>query len=287
MISVVIPVRNRAELVKRTLQSIAEQTVAPEQVILVDNGSTDGTLAVLQDWAKGRNARVTSEPTPGAARARNAGLALVTTPYVMFFDSDDVMPPRHIEQVSEGLKTNGMPQIGVFDMVLIGTNGKRYPKPYRHGDPMEMQLFHSTLASLRYVVNTGHINAMGGWNEAIGGWDDWELGVRLLISRPTMCYLPLEQPTVAYAQAESITGTSFSEKHGQWERALDAVEQTLQGTKYRRLVDYRRAILAGMYRREGHPEYARGLTNEWRMRLIERYVALGGRGVAYLSKIFS
>ena len=88
---------------------------------------------------------------------------------------------------------------------------------------------------------------------------------------------------MAFAQVESITGVDFSSKAGEWERALDACEATLRHTPYRRMIDYRRAILAGMYRREGHAELGHGLARGFRMKLIERYVAMGGRGVAYLA----
>lgn len=287
MITVVIPVKNRAELVKRTLQSIANQTVAPTAVILVDNGSADGTLHVLQQWAANHpNTTVISELDEGASAARNAGLAIVSTPYVMFFDSDDIMPPRHIEQVVEGLKNNNYPSIAAFNLVLIDTHGKKHPKPFRHGDPMEMHLFHTILSTQRCVISTELAQSIGGWNETLPVWNDWEFGVRLLKSHPHVAYFPLDQPVEAYAQTESITDIAYNLKHGLWEKTLNAVDRELEGTKYHRIVDYRRAILAGEYRQEGHSEYSKGLTHGVRMHLIERYVSLGGRGVALLYKIF-
>ena len=54
MISVVIPVWNRAGMVGRTLESLAAQTVWPDRVVLVDNDSTDDTARVLRHWALGR-----------------------------------------------------------------------------------------------------------------------------------------------------------------------------------------------------------------------------------------
>lgn len=286
MISVVIPVRNRAGLVGRTLQSLEAQTLAPDAIYLVDNGSTDGTLDVLRCWAAGRgNVRVLEEPQPGATYARNAGLACVQTPYVMFFDSDDVMPPRHIEQIMTGLRASNLPKIGVFDMELVRLDGSVSPQPYRRGNPMAMQIFHSILSTQRCVVSTDYARSAGGWNTALAVWNDYELGVRLLVPRPTLAYLPLERPVVAYAQAESITGTNFASKAGQWEQALDACRRVLRGTGYERLIDYRRAILAGMYRREGHAELAKGMVTGLRLSFVERYVAAGGRGVAYLAKL--
>lgn len=280
MISVVIPVRNRVELVKRTLESIQAQTVEPDEIILVDNGSTDGTLEVLRSYP---GATVVEEPRPGAAIARNAGLKKVKSEYVMFFDSDDVMPPRHIEEVTNGLRAAGMPELGAFNMELIKLDGSRLPKPFRHGDTMKMQIFHAILSTQRCVISTELARRVGGWNESLGGWDDLEFGVRLLATGAEVAELKISDPIEVYAQVESITGTDFSSKAGQWERALDACQQAVRGTKYERMIDLRRAILAGMYLKEGHREHAETIKLTPFQKLISRYVALGGRGVAYLA----
>ncbi|MCM1309697.1 MAG: glycosyltransferase family 2 protein [Bacteroides sp.] len=280
MISVVIPVRNRERLVKRTLTSLKEQTLAPDAVILVDNGSTDGTLDVLRQYP---GAIVIEEPRPGATTARNAGLERVNSEYVLFFDSDDIMPPRHIEELTAALRAANMPEIGAFDMELINLDGTRSPKPFRHGDPMKMQIFHSILSTQRCVISTELARRVGGWNETLPVWDDLEFGVRLLASCARMTRLKISEPVHTYAQAESITGTDFASKAGKWEKSLDACADIVKGTKYERMINMRRAILAGMYRRENRPDLAKSIKLTPFQRLISRYVALGGRGVAYLA----
>lgn len=286
MISVVIPVYNREHLVKRTLDSVAAQTLAPDKVILVDNNSTDGTRAVLDGWAAGRdNVEVIGCATPGAAAARNAGLALVESDYVMFFDSDDYMPPRHVEQVSAALAGENPPPIVAFDIVYVNLAGKELLKRYRKGDVLFNHIFHAVLTTQRCAVSTALLRTVGGWNESLRGWDDMEFGVKLLMACSDVVYVRLERPVMVHAQAESITGTKFSDKAGEWERALDACEHALAGSGYAALIDWRRAILAGMYMREGHRELAMPLLKNFKMKLIARYVALGGRGVAELARL--
>lgn len=286
MITVVIPVKNRAELVKRTLRSFDMQTQRPTAIILVDNNSTDNTLQVLQEWADGKHwVTVIKETKPGAAAARNAGLQMVKTPYVLFFDSDDIMPKRHIEQITNGLKAANNAKIAAFDMELTDLQGNIHRKAFRKGDHVRMHIFHSILSTQRCVLSTDLARSVGAWNETLPCWNDWEFGIRLLLKETEIEYIPLDEPVRVYAQAESITGTDFSSKKGKWERALDAVDDALANSPYRRLIKYRRAILAGMYRREGHPEYAKGLTKGPWMKFVEYYVAFGGRGVEYLSRI--
>lgn len=287
MITVVIPVRNRAGLVKRTLESIDAQTLKPKAVILVDNGSTDSTREVLLNWAANRpEIKVISEPRPGATNARNAGLALVETPYVMFFDSDDEMPRRHIEEVTAALQQAALPDILEFPSEFINPAGHRKLSPLRSGDPLKNQIFHSTLATQRYCAKTDLIRRVGGWDAELPAWNDLELGVRLLAAQPSLAQTRLSEPVRIFIHDDSITGPDFSSKAGQWELALDHCERDLDDRPdYKPYINYRRAILAGMYRREGHPELAGGLIRGWWMKLIATYVARGGRGVAELAKV--
>ena len=85
MLTIVIPVYNRQDIVNRTLISVASQTARPLNVILVDNNSTDNTLATLSQWkslVESDDFQITilTETQTGAAAARNCGLHNVTTP---------------------------------------------------------------------------------------------------------------------------------------------------------------------------------------------------------------
>ena len=93
--SIVVPVYNRATAIVRCLDSIAMQRgVEAFSVIVVDNNSTDGSAAAVSAWHDAHSEidlMQVTETRQGAAAARNKGLNMVTTPYVMFFDSDDEM----------------------------------------------------------------------------------------------------------------------------------------------------------------------------------------------------
>lgn len=74
---------------------MAEQTTSDFDIVVVNNGSTDGTARLLRDWAAEgpTRRRVVSEPTPGLSRARNAGFAATDADVVLFIDDDAVDPP--------------------------------------------------------------------------------------------------------------------------------------------------------------------------------------------------
>ena len=93
-VSVVIPVYNVEDYLDRCLRSVLQSTCPDIEVLCVDDGSTDGSLAILQDWAA-RDQRITviSKPNGGLSSARNAGLAQACGKYVYFLDSDDYISP--------------------------------------------------------------------------------------------------------------------------------------------------------------------------------------------------
>lgn len=88
-VTVVIPARNDAEMLQRCLASLAAQTVAPDEVVVVDNGSTDATRAV----AEAAGARVVVEPIAGIPRASAAGFDAARGDLLLRIDADTVCPP--------------------------------------------------------------------------------------------------------------------------------------------------------------------------------------------------
>lgn len=104
-ISVVIPTKDRAELLAVTLRSVSEQSLAPAEVIVADDGSTDET----EDVVRRAGARLVRNPEGGwgAAGARNAGLEETRTEYVSFLDSDDLLHPRALERLHDALSADG------------------------------------------------------------------------------------------------------------------------------------------------------------------------------------
>jgi glycosyltransferase involved in cell wall biosynthesis len=104
LVSVIIPVRNGERWIAETLESVLMQTYGALEIILVDNGSTDGTRSVVRRYP---TVRVVHVPTPGLGRARNSGLDAATGKYVLFLDGDDLIAPNKIERQVETLEQTG------------------------------------------------------------------------------------------------------------------------------------------------------------------------------------
>lgn len=300
--SVVVPVFNRASIVRDTLDTIHGQTYRPMQLVIVDNGSTDNTRAVVEEWATAHrhedfSVTVVGESTPGASAARNRGLREVTGDMMMFFDSDDRMYPDLAATVMEAFSRRPEMEMAVWPVLYRPYTGAPHKTHVNPARPIECHLIHSTLCTIAYAAKPELFRKAGGWNQDLRAWDDWELGVRILLRHPVTEYIgrPLCE---AIGRQESITGENFHSKAGSWEASLDTVErvvsESVADTTIRdsllRMVNYRRIILAAHYIREGYPQHARPLTaralhapsvnpfHRIMLRIALRHTALGLRG---------
>ncbi|MBR0447812.1 MAG: glycosyltransferase family 2 protein [Clostridia bacterium] len=108
LISIIVPVYNVAEYLPRCMDSILEQTYTNLEVILIDDGSTDGSDAICNAYAeKDGRVRVVHQENGGVGRARNAGLAHCTGDYIAFVDSDDYIFPDSIRQLYDRAQADG------------------------------------------------------------------------------------------------------------------------------------------------------------------------------------
>jgi glycosyltransferase involved in cell wall biosynthesis len=124
-VSVVLPTFNRAPTLKRAIDSVLNQTFTDLELIVVDDGSTDGTPQILSRYADRRNVTCVSTPHSGCAAARNAGINLSQGRYVAFQDSDDEWEPHKLATAVATLEATG-PDTGVFysDMLMILADGR-------------------------------------------------------------------------------------------------------------------------------------------------------------------
>jgi glycosyltransferase involved in cell wall biosynthesis len=94
-VSVVIPTYNRASLIERAIRSAVLNTTAADEIIVVDDGSTDGTEDVLRRF--GSRIKIVRGEHRGAGKARNLGVSRSTRPYIAFLDSDDEWMPHKMQ----------------------------------------------------------------------------------------------------------------------------------------------------------------------------------------------
>ena len=166
-IAVVIPTYNVEAYIEATLQSVFSQTTMPDEVIVVDNGSTDRTAQLVEKF----QVKFISETRKkGAAVARNRGISEAQSSWVAFLDGDDRFFPEKISKLKAAIERNPRAVIFAHDE-LEGPNGGPYveKKLHRYFDKTAEnlpQLFERCFLSTSTVaVRRDILNEVGGFNE--------------------------------------------------------------------------------------------------------------------------
>lgn len=198
-VSAILPTFNRADFLAETLDSILSQTEPPDEVIVVDDGSTDNSRAVLDKFSA--HIRRVHIRNSGAPVARNTGAYLATGEWLWFCDSDDLWQPEYLSHVRALLRADPEPRFvfGNFHLIRNGiwdTRSKFEIAPVGYWDRsrdtrtggcwtiteplyeklLEFQpVFHSTL-----VVSRSLFDAIGGYNPRFArtGSEDFEFVLR-------------------------------------------------------------------------------------------------------------
>lgn len=166
-VSIIIPVYNRKELLARTLSSVAKQTWRPLEVIIVDNGSDDGTYEYALEWrdansVEGLHVEVMREERRGACYARNTGLCAATGRFTLFFDSDDTMRPTLVERAVNGFRDHPEAEIVCWKCLIHTLDGKSKVAPFYPDRGMECHLVHALLRTHGYMAPTELFRKAGG-----------------------------------------------------------------------------------------------------------------------------
>ncbi|MCR5820625.1 MAG: glycosyltransferase family 2 protein [Bacteroidaceae bacterium] len=311
LLTVVVPVYNRSHLIERTLNSIAASDCRDFVLKVVDNASTDESLAVCRQWAK-RNApaceisiEVLEEPKAGAPYARNRGLAGCDTPYIYFFDSDDICSKDFIGDATEAL-ANGDADI-LFAPVQMQAGGRLKVRDYVEGGGITEQLGCSMFSTHSMVFRTEWLRDIGGWREDLTVWQDWELGVRALIRRARIKWMTAHPYHRIAIHDDSITGSSMGQTLEGTLHAMRCVTEEIRNAatissgekdKCMLALYFRAMIMAGKLSGEGN---ARGTQAYRRLaaevmpnpgfkasaagRFLYTYTAHGGRGAWRLASL--
>lgn len=104
LVSVIVPVYNAEKFLKYSLKSLQNQTYPFWEAVLINDGSTDNSLSVMQQYALGDSRfKIITQPNSGVASARNTGLAAVHGDYIAFLDPDDMFCPQFMEIMLKAL----------------------------------------------------------------------------------------------------------------------------------------------------------------------------------------
>ena len=140
LVSIIIPVYKVERYLDKCVASVAAQTYANLEILLVDDGSPDGCPAMCDAWAaKDARVRVIHKPNGGLSDARNAGIKVATGAYIYFADSDDTVAPTLVEDCLAAMRDYDADLV-MFQFDTISENDKPLLSNYRHNDYSEVQI---------------------------------------------------------------------------------------------------------------------------------------------------
>ncbi|WKN48585.1 glycosyltransferase [Nocardioides sp. Arc9.136] len=199
-VSVVVPVRNEERTIDECLRSVLAQDFGDLEVVVVDNGSTDATPAMLRAWTEADpRVRVLTLDRPSIPAALNAALAAVRGRWLVRVDAHSTVPPEYVGVAMRLLRTGRWVGVGGRkDAVAATPTGKAIAavlgsrlavggSTYHHG---------TTPQTVEHVpfgcYPTERLRAVGGWDEGIANNEDFELDQRLrrhgeLYFDPSLC----------------------------------------------------------------------------------------------------
>jgi GT2 family glycosyltransferase len=215
-VSVVIPAYNRSGSIAAAIASVLRQSFADFELVVVDDGSTDGTAAAVASISDPRLRLVAHASNRGAAAARNTGLEEARGAWIAYQDSDDEWLPRKLEKQMARLAEPDAGWIAAYCGLLTvrprgDTTADRLrlsytPEPHLaavEGDLLPGLMRTSLVSTQTLVVRRDRLRAIGGFDESLPALEDWECMLRLApLGRVALVDEPL---VVQRFSANSIT----------------------------------------------------------------------------------
>ncbi len=205
LVSAIVATYNRANVISEAIESILAQTYKNLEVIIVDDGSTDGTVEVLERF--GSRLRILRQQNAGPSIARNCGIAAAKGEIISFLDSDDTWLPQKIERqvallekagnsacccvCNALLKSKNQPILTSFKNSLLNPSEEEglwlnAPQVLMH----RFMLFNQTVA-----VRRKELAKVGGFDESLRYMEDYDLALRLSLLAP---FAFINEPLVIY-----------------------------------------------------------------------------------------
>lgn len=252
--SVIIPLYNKAPYVAKAIYSVIEQTYINWELIVIDDGSQDDSLKVVEelrrtdllDVEKQGRFRLVLQTNVGVATTRNRGVGLAMGDYVCFLDADDWWAPAFLQQMKDLIEE--FPTAGIYGHAYwYHKNGKDRPifigptdVPYRgtiNYCKIYSQRNYMPLTSISVAMSKEIFDKLGGFNPNLSLGEDFDLWIRIALRYPVVVN---NTPLAYYNQDVDVNNRAIGRlhdpaKHMLWN--LDYLEE-----EERKNVDYKRLI---------------------------------------------
>ncbi|MBO6606147.1 glycosyltransferase family 2 protein [Psychroserpens sp.] len=299
--TVIISVYNKASHLSKTITSVIDQSFSDFEIIIINDGSTDNSKAIL-DGLTDERIQIIHQSNQGVSRARNNGIALAKSDYIALLDGDDIWHPEYLKRMHDTINANS--EQSVFTCAIAHKyNTTIVPVPYSieaHSDVLILDYFkasqkHSALSGSSVVFKKEILKTTGEFDPKIRSGEDTDLWIRFGMHYPIVFICEV---LVFYVfDLKSLSNTNFNiEDKPPFDSYAEAESQNIY---LKRFIDRNRFSLAVMSKlnndKEGFTYYRKALSTKnlsWKRRLILdsprwlikyllRIKALGGKKLYY------
>lgn len=220
-IAAIMPVYNGRLWVEQAVRSVLAQTVAPDEIIVIDDGSTDESMDLVRAIAaEGAKIRILTQANAGQSAARNLAISLCTSEWIALIDQDDLWYPNHLEELADAVRQHRGLRLGwvYSDFDDIDVDGRlvkrdfidhtKIDNPKRDLTKVLAQGF--IIQPSATLISREAILEVGGFDERLSGYEDDDLFLRIFRADYDNAFLA--EPTSQWRiHASSAGGTARTE----------------------------------------------------------------------------
>lgn len=212
MISVIMPTYNRARVIEKAIHSVLNQSYKDLELIIVDDGSTDGTQEAVGNLTDQRIRYIRCDENRGHSHARNMGIDAAKGEYIAFLDSDNVWVENHLKRRVDMLEGSEKPALvfGNVEMLEEGVSRHIFPSGLRAEDAMDR----AALIRLMCMGNQMDTNAVAlsrecmacyRFDESMNALVDWDLFLRIILDPKYEVFFDPEITVRHYLSSDSVS----------------------------------------------------------------------------------
>jgi glycosyltransferase involved in cell wall biosynthesis len=198
-ISVVIPAYNSAAFIAKTLESVLAQTLQPAEVIVVDDGSTDETLKIVQGF--GDTVRCISQRNMGVSAARNAGIESARYEWIALLDSDDLWRADKLERQAGVILEDPAVDFIYTGHYCFFEDRIESTVPAQPASRIKQSMYHVRFMTSSVVLRRSKAIEIGGFDTTLRSSEDWDLWLRLV--KDGARFAAIDEPLTSYRKSPS------------------------------------------------------------------------------------
>lgn len=177
LVSIVLPLYNCEKTLSTTLQSVVDQSYSSLEIILINDGSSDATAKIGQQWAEQQEMiKYHQQENQGQTKARNNGAKKATGTYLLFLDADDTLAPSFIEKCVEVAARDNKTKIVYTQSEFTGARKGEWKLPL-----FDLPAFLlNNCIPITALIRREDFETIGGFDEQLSFYEDWELWLRMV-----------------------------------------------------------------------------------------------------------